>query len=105
VSGQHVPAARVHRQVTGLRTPARLGAEQAQVPAVADGERAHEPLVELVHGVERVGVGRHRQVGRMRRTPRYRLEPEHPAAQRGHGDPLAASSGMAAQVDQIVIRG
>jgi hypothetical protein len=41
----------------------------------------------------------------MRRTPRYRLEPEHPAAQRGHGDPLAASSGMAAQVDQIVIRG
>ena len=105
MSGQHVPAARVHRQVTGLRSAARLGSEQPQVPAVADGERAHEPLVELVHGVERVGVERHRQIGRTRRTRRYRLEPEHPPAQRGHGDPLAASSGMVAQVDQMVIRG
>jgi hypothetical protein len=51
VGGQHVPAARVHRQMARLRAAARLGAEQAKAPVVADGERADEPTVELVHGI------------------------------------------------------
>ena len=102
VGTQQIPPAGVHRHMDRQRAAAALGAEQPQVPVIADRERARQPVGQLMGGVQGPPARRHRQKRRILRTAGDRRHREHTLAQGRRADPLPALRTVAAEVDHRV---
>jgi hypothetical protein len=102
VGHQQVPPAWMHRDVDRLGAAAAPRAQQSQRAAHADGERAHQPIGQLMDRVQGPPARRHRQKRRIVRTVHHGLQRQHALTQGRNTDPLAALSGVAAEVDHRV---
>ena len=87
----------------GWAPPLGPRAEQPQLATLADGERAHQPIGQLMDGVQGPSARRHRQKRRIVRTVHRGLEPEHAPTQGRNTDPPPAGSAVAAEVDHRLI--